>query len=66
LPSAQKIASDGFIDNKEVHTGAKKVKSYYKAFTNKYNILFKLSVTIFCQTMQGGPKLSTDSYKRKF
>jgi hypothetical protein len=39
------------------------VKLYYKVFTNKDNILFKLSVTIFCQMMQRDPKLSTDSYK---
>ena len=39
------------------------MKLYYKVFTNKYNILFKLSVTIFCQMMQRYPKLSIDSYK---
>jgi hypothetical protein len=40
------------------------VKLYYKVFTNKYNILFKLSVTMFCQIMQRDPKFSTDSYKK--
>jgi hypothetical protein len=42
---------------------SEKVKLYYKVFTNKYNILFKLSVTIICQMMQRDPKLSADSYK---